>query len=195
MNVGQERRENSLGLGWEAMLPRTPRTATTLRCTWREAQARTRKSGVVGEVGRLSHGSGRGVRMPPPSEHSGGGGGVGWGVGLGEWVGVSIVTSEFVRRPEKKKKKTGTKSTHTFSMVVFSLKAVDFSVASKRKDYLFFKPPAFFLLLHPNVPFPTSHVVFPTSSFFLNWSVFFFFQPWRFFQPHGKGNGSVFAAL
>ena len=55
--------------------------------------------------------------MPPPSEHSGGGGGVGWGVGLGEWVGVSIVTSEFVRRPEKKK--TVTKSTHTFSLVVF----------------------------------------------------------------------------
>ena len=40
--------------------------------------------------------------MPPPSEHSGGGGGVGWDIGLGEWVGVSIVTSEFVTRPEKK---------------------------------------------------------------------------------------------
>ena len=55
--------------------------------------------------------------MPPPSEHSGGGGGVGWDVGLGEWVGVSIVTSEFVTRPEKKSRHE--RYTHTFSMVVF----------------------------------------------------------------------------
>ena len=55
--------------------------------------------------------------MPPPSEHSGRGGGVGWDIGLGEWVGAPIVTSEFVTRPEKKK--AGTKGTHTFSMVVF----------------------------------------------------------------------------
>ena len=113
---GSRRRENSLGLGLVAMLPRTPRTATTLRCTWREAQARTRKRGVVGEVGRLSHWSGRGVRMPPPSEHSGGGGGVGWEIGLGEWVGVSIVTSEFVTTARKK---TGTKGTHTHSPWLF----------------------------------------------------------------------------
>ena len=58
--------------------------------------------------------------MPPPSEHSGGGGGVGWRVGLGEWVGVSIVTSEFVRRPEKKKKKQARK-VHTHSPWLFFL--------------------------------------------------------------------------
>ena len=55
--------------------------------------------------------------MPPPSEHSRGGGGVGWDIGLGEWVGVFIVTSEFVTRPEKKK--AGTKGTHTHSPWLF----------------------------------------------------------------------------
>ena len=56
--------------------------------------------------------------MPPPSEHSGRGGGVGWDIGLGEWDGVSIVTSEFVKRPEKKSRHERV-HTHTFSMVVF----------------------------------------------------------------------------
>ena len=54
--------------------------------------------------------------MPPPSEHSGRGGREGWEIGLGEWVGVSIVTSEFVTRPEKK---AGTKGTHTHSPWLF----------------------------------------------------------------------------
>ena len=97
---------------------------------------------------------------------------MGWDIGLGEWVGAPIVTSEFVTRPGKKKK-AGTKGTHTFSMVVFLSKRLISQWRVKRKDYLFFEPPAFFLLLHPNVSFPTSHVVFPTLSFFLNRSFFF----------------------
>ena len=55
--------------------------------------------------------------MPPPSEHSGGGGGVGWDIGLGEWVGVSLVTSEFVTRPEKKSRHQ--RYTHTHSPWLF----------------------------------------------------------------------------
>ena len=187
---GSRRRENSLGLGWEAMLPRTPRTATTLRCTWREAQARTRKSGVVGEVGRLSHGSGRGVRMPPTSEHSGEGGGVGWGVGLGEWVGVSIVTSEFVTSPEKKQ----ARKVHTHILHgCFSFKAVDFSVASKKKRLPLFQTTSVF------PPFAPERFISNLTHCVSNFIVFsqpeLFFQPWRFFQPHGMGNGSVFFQL
>ena len=82
------------------------------------------------------------------------------------------MTSGFVTRPEKKKQARKV-HTHTFSMVVFLLKRLTSQWRVKKKDYLFFKPPAFFLLLHPNVPFPTSHVAFPTLSFFS--------QPERFF--------------
>ena len=61
---------------------------------------------------------------------------MGWDTGLGEWVGVSIVTSEFVTRPGKKKKKSRHERYTHILHGCFSLKAVDFSVATKKKRLL-----------------------------------------------------------
>ena len=131
--------------------------------------------------------------MPPPSEHSGGGGGEGWDIGLGEWVGVFIVTSEFVTRPEKKKQ--ARKGTHTHILYgCLSLKAVDFSVASKKKRLPLFQTTSIF---PPSAPERfISNLTRCLSDFIVFFSTgAFFFQPWRFFQPHGMGNGSVFFQL
>ena len=54
-----------------------------------------------------------------------------WDIGLGDWVGVSVVTSEFLTTPEKRRHKR--RYTHILHGC-FSLKAVDFSVASKKNE-------------------------------------------------------------
>ena len=124
--------------------------------------------------------------MPPPSEHSGCG--RWWSGGLSDWVGVSIVTSEFVTRPEKKRQTQ--KRVHTHSPWLFFFEAVDFSVASKkRKDCLFFQPPVFCS------PLALERFISTFKSCVSNFVVFFStvaFQPWQFFQPHGMGNGRAF---
>ena len=66
------------GLGWEAMLPSHAANSDNTSVHVARGQL-VQESDVVGEVGRLSHCSGKGVRMPPPSEHSG---------EVVEWVGT-----------------------------------------------------------------------------------------------------------
>ena len=65
---------------------------------------------------------------------------MGWDIALGECVGVSIVTSEFVTRHEKKRHE---RYTHILPGC-YSLKAVDFSVASKKKRLPLFQTTSVF---------------------------------------------------
>ena len=95
---------------------------------------------------------------------------MGWDIGLGEWVGVSIVTSEFVTRPEKKSRHE--RYTHILHGC-FSLKAVDFSVASEKKGLPLFQTTSVF------PPFAPERFISNLTRCVSNFIVFS--QPERFF--------------
>ena len=159
-------------------------TATTLRCAWREAPARTKES-TMGWLGKERFDWRNWPLEPLRRARGANAAAVGifrvwevveldWDIGLGDWVGGSLVASEFVTRPEKKTQAQKKVHTHILQGCC-SLKAVDFSVASKKKGLpLFPNLQSFFLLLNPNVSFPTSNVLFPIFTVFSSTGALFF---------------------
>ena len=112
---------------------------------------------------------------PPPSEHAGCGSWWSW-TGTMDWaIGLEVHSSPASLSQGPKKNRRHKKNTHTLILQgCFFLKAVDFSVASKKKGQPHFPTSSVFSSCRTRTfHFQPPTFCFELLSFFLNWSVFF----------------------